>query len=378
MKIIGIDATRNRSGGAISHMIGLIGAADPEKYGISKVHVWSYDELLKALPNRPWLVKHSPPELKQNILKQLYWQRWAFTRELQQAGCQVVLNTDAGTVGQFTPAVTISRDMLSYEPGEIERYGWTRARLRLWMLRYMQNASLRRAKGVIFLTQYASDVIQKSCGKLTNVDIVPHGVNESFRALKTFTSIDTGVETIKKLRCLYVSNTAPYKHQWMVVRAIASLRKEGFPIHLTLVGGGDGTSQTRLETQIAYSDPNGEFVTQHDFVPHNELKTYLEQTDIYIFASSCENMPNTLIEGMAAGLPVACSSRGPMPEVLRDSGIYFDPENPNSIADALRQFAVNNDLCQQMAKKSKILANKYSWNRCADETLAFLMKTYRE
>ena len=376
--IIGIDASRNRSGGAVAHMIGLIGTAEPEVHGVSEIHVWSYGELLDALPSRPWLVKHSSPALKQNILKQLHWQRWGFTKELQDAGCQIVLNTSAGTVGQFAPAVTMSRDMLSYEVGEIERFGWSKARLRLWLLRYVQNASLRRAKGVIFLTQYASTVIQKSCGKLNNVGIVPHGVKESFRDVKVFSSIDSGNENGAELRCLYVSNALPYKHQWMVVKAVAALREEGFSINLTLVGGGSGKSQIRLETQIAESDPDGVFVTQHAFIPHDEIKIYLEKTDIYIFASSCENMPNTLIEGMAAGLPIACSDRGPMPEVLCDGGVYFDPENPDSIADALRQLATNNELCQQMAKKSKTLAEKYSWKRCADETLAFLVKTHKK
>ena len=36
--------------------------------------------------------------------------------------CNILLNLDAGTVNNFSPSVTMSRDMLSYEPGEMERY----------------------------------------------------------------------------------------------------------------------------------------------------------------------------------------------------------------------------------------------------------------
>jgi hypothetical protein len=54
---LGIDASRNRSGGAVAHMIGLISAAEPERSGIEEVHVWSYAKLLQALPNRPWLMR---------------------------------------------------------------------------------------------------------------------------------------------------------------------------------------------------------------------------------------------------------------------------------------------------------------------------------
>ena len=50
-----------------------------------------------------------------------------------------------------------------------------------------------------------------------------------------------------------------------------------------------------------------------------------------IFASSCESSSCVLIENMASGLPIACSNRGPMPEVLKDGGVYFDPEKPIDI-----------------------------------------------
>jgi len=67
--------------------------------------------------------------------------------------------------------------------------------------------------------------------------------------------------------------------------------------------------------------PAREFITQTGVVPPNDLATLLAEFDLFIFASSCENMPNTLLEGMASDLPIACSNRGPMPEVLRDGGV---------------------------------------------------------
>ena len=134
------------------------------------------------------------------------------------------------------------------------------------------------------------------------------------------------------LRCLYVSNAAPYKHQWHVVRAVADLRRRGFDLRLVLVGGGTGAAQQRLEAELALSDPRREFVTTIGLLPAERLPSVLAEADLFVFASSCENMPNTLVEAMAAGLPIACSNRGPMPEVLADGGVAFDPESPPSIA----------------------------------------------
>jgi glycosyltransferase involved in cell wall biosynthesis len=103
----------------------------------------------------------------------------------------------------------------------------------------------------------------------------------------------------------------------------------------------------------------------------------LASNDLFVFASSCENLPVTLLEAMAVGLPIACSNRGPMPEVLEDGGVYFDPENAVSIANAVEQIIVDSTLRTRIATKAKSLSEQYSWARCADETWKFIVETYR-
>ena len=40
--VVGIDASRNRSGGAKAHLLGIIKDSNPRAHGIEEVHVWSY------------------------------------------------------------------------------------------------------------------------------------------------------------------------------------------------------------------------------------------------------------------------------------------------------------------------------------------------
>ncbi len=87
-------------------------------------------------------------------------------------------------------------------------------------------------------------------------------------------------------------------------------------------------------------------------------------------------MPNILTETMAAGLPVACSNRGPMPEILGDAGVYFDPEDPQSITTALQRLIASPELRTQLASASFAAAQQYTWRRCADETFHFLAEAY--
>ena len=127
-----------------------------------------------------------------------------------------------------------------------------------------------------------------------------------------------------------------YKHQWVVVKAIGHLRSRGYNIELTLAGGGSGRacvdcSRKRSRAPI----PSGCSSNAWDFVQHDDLPGLLADANLFVFASSCENMPNTLVEAMAIGLADRVLRPGPMPEVLRDGGVYFDPEDCASIANAI-------------------------------------------
>lgn len=369
--VVGIDASRNRSGGAMRHLVGMLGAGDPRAHGVSAVHVWSYPSLLEALRPADWLITHSPRELSGSLLRQVWWQRRSLPREVREHGVDILLNTDAGTVCRSRPCVTMSRDMLSFEPGELGRYSFSVMWLRLVALRFVQVASLRHADGALFLTRYAANVIQRATGPLRRTAIIPHGIGPEFRLSGDGRRAGTG-----SIRCLYVSQAHPYKHQWRVVRAVADLRARGHDVTLLLAGGGEGRGQRCLDEELMRSDPGGNFVTVRDFVGAAELPALLAQADLFVFASSCENMPNTLVEAMAAGLPIACSDRGPMPEILRDGGVYFDPENPASIASAIERLISDAALRETVASRAAELATEYSWERCATETWAFLRETF--
>ena len=130
----------------------------------------------------------------------------------------------------------------------------------------------------------------------------------------------------------------------------------------------------RLNAAITKFDPENTWVRYHGAVPYEELNNLYAQADLGVFASSCENMPIILLEKMASGLPIACSNRGPMPEVLGNAGLYFDPERPTEIMHSLRKYIESPDLRSEKASNSIARCQQYSWSRCADETFTFLAK----
>lgn len=368
-KIIGIDASRSRSGGVVAYVKGILGGADPCAHGVKIVHLWAHKSLMDQIPDYEWLVKHSPAVLQKSIVHQLIWQYYRLPKELKKNGCELLFNTNAGTICSFTPNVTISQDLLSFEPGERQRFTFSKDRLRLFLLRYIQVRSLKNATGVIFATHYVKEMLEPLVGYIKQHRVIPHGISNEFRqaALPEIQYLGK-----KKFECIYVSSALLYKHQWHVVEAITQLRMKGLDVSLLLIGGGKGPAQTWLEKQIAKSDPEGVFIKQLSFVPHDKIPLYLAKADISIFASSCENMPITLLESMAVGLPIACSNRGPMPEILEHAGEYFNPESADSIAAAVENLIAHPEIRKKFAICAKMLSEKYTWEKTAAETWNFI------
>ncbi len=373
--IVGIDASNIRGGGGVTHLVELLRATNPLAQGFSKVVVWASQATLARIEDRPWLVKRSDPVLEGHYLKRAYWQRNHLGELAKKEGCHILFIPGGSFATDFRPVVTMSRNLLPFEWRELRRYGISATSLRLLLLRWSQSLSFRRADGVIFLTRYAEKTVLEITGPLQGERVtIPHGINDRFfRKPRPQRSVKECDEW-RPMRIIYVSTIADYKHQRQVAEAVIRLRSEGFPLLLDLIGPADPPALRRLRRTLKRMDPDGKAVRYLDALPHDELHTAYDSADFCVFASSCENMPNILLEGMAFGLPIACSNRGPMPEVLGDAGIYFNPEDPLDIAKAIRGWLHFPDVREKKALAAYHLARQYSWTRCATETFTFLSR----
>jgi glycosyltransferase involved in cell wall biosynthesis len=371
--ILGIDASNLRTGGSITHLTELLRAADPEAHGFSAVVVWGARTTLTRIDERPWLRKRHHRLLDGGLARRSFWQRFRLSASAREEGCDALFVPGGSFAGDFRPIVTMSRNMLPFEWQEIRRYGVSRMTLKLLALRWIQSRSYLRADGIIFLTRYALDGVMRVIGSTpSRITTVPHGVDARFMiAPRAQRAIDS-YSFEEPLRLLYVSTVDSYKHHDVLARAVASLRSAGLPVAVDFVGGAYGPAKRRLDALLQQIDPQRSFVHYHGPLPHAQLHATYANADLCVFASSCENMPNVLLEGMAGGLPIACSQRGPMPEILGDAGVYFDPEDVQSVSSALQRLIESPQLRDKLARASSQRAAVYSWQRCARDTLAFI------
>lgn len=371
---LGIDATNIRQGGGVTHLVQLLSAASPQEQGISKITVWCSPWIAPLLPKQPWLNVRSGAWTAGGSLKRFFFQHLLLSLEMRSVGCEMAFFPGSTLpLISLLPAVTISQNMLPFELDKAALFGtFSLMYLKFCVLRVLQSISFKRAIGVIFLSKYAQENINKIVSIKGRQTIISHGIDPVFYKSPRDQLAIENYSFDRPFRFVYVSILMPYKHQIQVAEAISELREEGLPISCDFIGPKSGKYGAKLLSLIALLDPNKDFLNYLGEIPYKELPTHYHGCEGFIFASSCENLPNILIEAMASGVPIACSSKGPMPDVLGKEGFYFDPESKASISKAIKCIISLPEKGMIVSENAYKNAQNYSWVRCSRETWSFI------
>ncbi|KUY16991.1 hypothetical protein BAZ12_19930 [Elizabethkingia miricola] len=368
--IIAIDASNIRSGGGLTHLKHILEDAKPEHYNIQKIIIWSNEKTLKQLPDYKWLQKENSQWLNKSFIHAFIFQAVFLSRLLLKYNVSVLFVPGGSFLGSYKNVVSMSQNMLPFEETEYKRFQKYSTRLRFKILRITQGYTFKKSKGVIFLTEYAKKAIGTALNLKNKNIIIPHGINTNFlQQPKNQKSINE-YSFSNPYRLLYVSIITAYKHQWNVAEAVLKLRQLGYPVILDLVGEHDLESMAKL-SEILKKDENN-IINVRGLVAYEELANIYKEADGFVFASSCENMPIILIEAMTAGLPIASSNKGPMPEILGRDGFYFDPLNVDNIFNSLKEMLDNEKKRAQFSVGSYNKSLNYTWKDCSERTFEYL------
>lgn len=111
-----------------------------------------------------------------------------------------------------------------------------------------------------------------------------------------------------------------------------------------------------------------------DFVPDIELPALISGAKAYVLPSLWEGFGIPVIEAQACGVPVVVSSTSSLPEIVGNSGILIDPISTSSIAEGLKKVFDEDGPRRQLIKKGFENIKRFSWQKCASETLSILSK----
>jgi glycosyltransferase involved in cell wall biosynthesis len=265
--------------------------------------------------------------------------------------------------------VTTFQNMLPFAQKERWRYPWGYTRLRLYLLRFALVRSFQKADLVIFLSRYAQQVIDQVLPARRGKSIViPHGLDEHFR----FQKERSFPQRISGEYVLYVSILDVYKAQLEVIHAWHRLRQQR-PTgeKLVLIGPEYPYYSNKVKALICELRLEQEVLLLGK-IPYEDLPSYYQHAKINLFASSCENCPNILLEALAAGKPVFCSNYPPMPEFGGDAVEYFDPYVPAELTNLFLKYLDNDQLREELGKKAFQQSLRFDWKTSADRTWQLL------
>ncbi len=287
-----------------------------------------------------------------NRPQRIIWEQTGLPAAARRERIDVMLNPGfTCPLAGGPPNVTVFHDLQHLRHPEYFRWFdlpfW---RLLLW-------GAARRSRRLIAVSAATRDDLRHYYGR--EATVVYHGVERPFFEIATKRSPE------RFLLC--VSTLHPHKNLERLIRAF------DMPDMRLVITGVRGFHTEAIERLIAQRSLS-ERVTLTGWIPRRELYGLYRRAWAFVYPSTFEGFGMPVLEAMAAGLPVACSSIPPLREIAGDFVRYFDPESEAGIAAALRALAAGEPRGTEAAQAR---AAEFTWERTARETLGCLSAALR-
>ncbi len=249
------------------------------------------------------------------------------------------------------------------------------ARLRLQA--HLIRASCRKADGLIFSTRYALGLYERwgAVGTTPSAVIAPApGLPEGALAPNPRAFQDRAWRGQKFF--LFVSHLYPYKMTVEMITGFGAFFSQiDEPYHLVIAGAAPDQQYLELIEQTVTREGLEGKVHMLGSVGPSSLAWLYRNTQCFIFPSLCEAGSFSLLDALALGRPLLSSSLSSMPEVCGDAALYFDPRDPDAIAERMLQVARDDALADDLARRSRERAAELpGWNDVARGVVSFAQR----
>lgn len=363
MKIV-INALSARQGGGQTYLKNLL-AHLPEQEDLELL-VYAPESL--RLPEERRIRRCSTSWPTENPLLRTVWERLVLPTILRREHADVLF-CPGGVVATQAPAgcktVTMFRNMMPFDQQALRKIPFGLQKIRNFLLKRVMLRSMAGADLTIFISEYARGFIERLTS-IRHAVTIAHGIGDAFRTHGKAVPRPAWLPDGEYL--LYVSKFDGYKHQLEVVTAFAALPPEiRLRYKLVLAGEADEIF-ARQVTAFVRSHGLESSVIIAGAIPYAELPGVYHHARLNLFASSCENCPNILLEAMGAGRPVLCSNVMPMPEFGADAVEYFSPFDSASLARVMLSVLSNAERELQLANASARRSSDFDWRQTAVRT----------
>lgn len=231
-----------------------------------------------------------------------------------------------------------------------------------WYFKFIFWFVCKRADRIMVVSESTKkDLLRFYKVKPEKITVTPLGVGKEFekkpKAEIEYLYEKFGIPGDKKI-ILYVGNLLPHKNLNGLLKGFAQMAgREDCRIVMVGKAFSGRTTQT-MESELGIDH----LLIRAGMVSQEDLVNLYNLADLFVLPSLYEGFGLPILESFACGTPVSCSNTSSMPEVGGSLAIYFDPKNPESIAQALEK-----SIHRKGTQDAEIEAwvSRFSWENCS-------------
>jgi len=239
----------------------------------------------------------------------------------------------------------------------------------------------KRADIIIATTKNSKkDLIELFKLEPKKISVVPNGIDERFFE-------KTSSEEIKRVKkkykikgkyLLFLSTIKPLNNLTRLITAFSQIKeklnkKNTGEKYFLVLAGKDGWLSEEIH-QIAIDLNLKKDVIFTGYIPPKDLNPIFGGAELFVFPPIYEEFGAPILEAMATGTPVVASNVSSIPEISADAAKLIDPYDIEKMGKTILDLISNKSEQEKLIKKGLKQAKKFTWQKCAEETLKIYQK----
>ena len=227
---------------------------------------------------------------------------------------------------------------------------------------------LRNADGILVPSECTKKDIEILYQPEIPIQVTYEAVSEDFHpSSKEQIREITDKFGIMKPYILSVGTLEPRKNLITLLKAYKILREKGHDYQLVIVGKKGWYCKKLLEEIASF----GKDIIITNYIQRNQLSAFYSGAKVMVFPSLYEGFGLPPLEAMHCGCPVICSNTSSLPEICGKAAKLVNPNNSEELEKILQKILTDDNIQSVMMQQGIKQAKKFSWEKCAIETIKF-------
>lgn len=224
--------------------------------------------------------------------------------------------------------------------------------------------SMKKADRIITISDYSrKDILEKVPESKDRIRVINNGLNDvSYQKTESGQAKAENTTWTDREYIVAMTSALPHKNAVGVLKAYEHYyHRTEKPLDLIVIGIADTSVYSEMSEDAAAHVKCFKF-----FEKFQDMCRIVADAKAYLFLSYVEGFGFPPLEAMQLGVPVVCSNRSSLPEVVGDAGILTDPDDYDKIAQALTEITTKEELRANLIQKGYENIRRFSWESRTD------------